>query len=276
MHTRLRYLMFAALIAGVAPAATAAEPTSAAPAAAPGGSQQRARELLLGMARFLGAEQNFSVRLDAEYDVLQANGQKVEFGESREVSVQRPDKFVAVLRESSGRGDTMLFDGRNITISDAEAGVYARAPQPGDIDASIVYFVRGLGMRLPVAPVFMSRFAQELEARVREVDLVETTDRLGMTAHHLAGRTDAVDFQVWVRDGEQPLPLRMVLSYRNEPAHPEFRVDFADWNLEPRFGRKTFAFDPPEGSQQIVFAVQMVPAGDTGAGTQQQQGGAKP
>lgn len=276
MHKQLQSLMVGALIAGFAPVASAAEPAYAAVAEAPGASQQKARELLLGMARFLGAEQKFSVRLDAEYDVLQANGQKLEFGESREVSVQRPDRFVVVSRESSGRGDTVLFDGKNITVSDAAAGVYARAPQPGDIDASIVYFVRGLGMRLPVAPVFMSRFAQELEGRVREVDLVETTDRLGATAHHLAGRTDAVDFQVWVRDGKEPLPLRMVLSYRNEAAHPEFRVDFSNWNLQPHFGRTTFAFDPPEDGQQIVFAVQMVPAADAGTGAQPQRGGETP
>jgi len=270
MRTMTRRWLGALLIATGIPVAMAAE-TPAAGTPAPTASQQKARDMLLGMARFLGAEQKFSVTVDASWDALQANGQKLEFAERRELAVERPDRFRGVLRESGGRGDVMLFDGKNITISDEAAGVFAQAPQPGDLDSSIVYFVRDLGMRLPLAPLFMSHAADELQRRVRELDYVERSEVRGVPVHHLAGRTDKVDFQVWIRDGAEPLPLRLVLGYRNEPEHPQFRADLSDWNLRPRFAGDTFRFDPPKGSQRIVFLVQMVPASGEAAGAQQQQ-----
>jgi hypothetical protein len=253
---RLR-LMAAVLLAGGLCGGGALAEEGPTVGSAPSESQRFAREVLLDMARFLGGTQKFTVALRAGYDVVQANGQKVEFGERREVAVERPARFRITQRLSDGREDVTLFDSATITVSDTAENVYARAPQPGDIDASVMYFVRDLKMRMPVAPLFMSRFAGELEKRVLEVDFVEPTDILGEPALHLVGRTELVDFQVWVRDSEQPLPLRMVLSYRTEEAHPQFWVDFSDWNLKPRFGRKTFVFEPAKDSREILFMVQM-------------------
>ena len=53
--------------------------------------QRFARDRLLEMARTLGAAERFSVSLNVAYDVVQDNGQKIEFGEIRELEVQRPD-----------------------------------------------------------------------------------------------------------------------------------------------------------------------------------------
>lgn len=64
--------------------------------------QQFARDRLLEMARTLGAAERFSVSLNVAYDVVQDNGQKIEFGEIRELEVQRPDKVR--IAESAGDG----------------------------------------------------------------------------------------------------------------------------------------------------------------------------
>lgn len=258
MMKRLGMMVLALAFGGVIPPVAAAE-TPGAAAVQPTESQRWARDKLLEMGRLLGGTQKFTLKLRAGFDVTQANGQKIEFGERREISLQRPGHFLSVQRHSDGRRDLMMFDGEKITVSDSEANVYARAEQPGDIDASVMYFVRDLGMRMPIAPLFMSRFAEELERRVLEVDYVEETDVLGATAHHIAGRTELVDFQVWIQEGKTPLPLRMILSYRNEPDHPQFWVDFSDWNLKPRFARNTFRFEPPKGSREIVMVAQLVP-----------------
>lgn len=222
-------------------------------------SQQFARELLLDMARFLGGTQRFSVDLLADFDVVQDSGQTVTFAERRSISLQRPNQFLSAHRESNGRGDVLLFDGDAITISDSEANVYSRVPQPGDIDASARYFINDLKMRLPLAPLFMSRFADELQSRLRSVEYVEETDVYGEPAHQIAARTDSVDFQVWIRDGSEPVPLRVVISYRGEPGHPQFRAQFSNWKLKPRFGKRAFVFQPEKDMQQIVFLVQLTP-----------------
>jgi hypothetical protein len=240
------------------PAALGEADAPAETAAAPSESQQEARTLLMGMANFLAGRQAFSVKLVAGYDVVQASGQKIQFLEARDITLERPDRLRIEERVGAGGGNSVLFDGAKVTIWDADSGVYAQADQPGTIDDAVVYFVRDLGMRLPLAPLLMTRFPEELARRVRTVDYVELTEVFGEPAHHVAGRTDSVEFQVWIADGERPYPLRIVLTY-DDPGQPQYWAQFSEWNLKPRLTSGTFAFKPPPDARQIVFAAQ-VPA----------------
>lgn len=258
------------LAANVVNAQEAAPPASVAvttSAAAESETQQFALARLMEMARFLGRADKFSVSLHAAYDVVQENGQKIEFGELRELAVQRPDRVRIKESASDGKHDVTLFDGDLLTVFDGTAATYAQAPQPGDIDASVVYFVRDLQLRMPLAPLLMTNLAEELQRRVNRVDYVERTDILGKPVHHIAARTARADFQVWIADGKQPLPLRIVVSYPGEEGQPQFRADFSQWNLSPRFDKATFRFNPPANAKQIVFAVQLQPAQESAAQT---------
>ena len=265
-------LMLATLIlaTNLASAQVATPPPSVAassPATAESGAQQFARDRLFEMARFLGNTEKFGVSMRISYDAVQENGQKIEFGQVRELAVQRPDQLRILDPVGNGKRDVTLFDGKLITIFDGATAAYAQAPQPGDIDDSVVYFVRDLQLRLPLAPLLMKNLADELQRRVTRVDYVQRTDILGKPTHHIAARTARTDFQVWITEGKQPLPLRIVISYPAEEGQPQFRADFSQWNLSPRFDKATFKFNPPADARQIVFVVQLQPAQESSAQT---------
>ena len=221
------------------------------------GSQQEARTLLMAMGDYLSGVDAFSVKLLAGYDVVQASGQKIEFLEARDIVLVRPDKLRVEERGGNGSTSGLLFDGSKITVWDGTEGVFAQADQPGSIDHAVVYFVRDLHMRLPLAAFLTSRLPAEFERRVRTVDYVEMTEVFGEPAHHLAGSTDTVDFQVWIADGERPLPLRIVLTYPDSGL-PQYWAQFSDWNLKPKVRKESFAFQPPPEARQILFAVQVM------------------
>ena len=257
--------------------ATASGQAADAPAAAESVGQQFARDRLLTMARALGEAERFSVSLRISYDVVQEDGQKIEFGEIRELEIARPDKVRIVESAGDGFHDLLVFDGKSITVFNDASKVFAQAPQPGDIDASVRYFVRDLQMRLPLAPLLMRDFAGELQRRIRSIDYVGRTDILGEPAHHIAVRTARVDFQVWIADADPPVPLRVVVTYPASDAHPQFRADFSKWNLAPTFAADRFAFMPSADARQIPFAVQFVAPPDAGASLEADvTGGAKP
>nr|MCU0736533.1 DUF2092 domain-containing protein [Methylotetracoccus sp.] len=69
--------------------------------------------------------------------------------------------------------------------------------------------------------------------------------------------TDTVDYQIWIGEGTQPLPLRAVLTYKSAEGHPQFRADFVDWNLSPEVQNARFAFTPPQGARKVVFLAQL-------------------
>jgi hypothetical protein len=252
----------AALVSAQAPqqqAAPAQNPAqnTAAQASAPTESQQRAREILMRMAAFMAGSPNFSVNVASNYDVLQASGQKIEFGERRSVLVNRPNRLRVDTERSDGTKTSAVFTGSELVLVDASHKVYATEPQAGNLDESILHFVSDLGMRFPLAALLMSRLPLEFERRVRSIDYVEQTGILGPPTHHLAARGDTVDFQVWVRDGPEPVPVRVVLTYKLEPGQPEFRAQFTDWNLAPAIAEGTFRPRIPEGATKILFTAQL-------------------
>jgi hypothetical protein len=212
-----------------------------------------AKALLLKMADFLGKSQRFSVTMRGSYDAMQASGQKIEWNDLRTLVVSRPDRLRMEAEKSNGARTLVIFDGKEVTTFDEVSRSFARVVQPGGIDETLVYFLRDLGMRLPLGALFTSRAASDLERRVTSVEYVEKTGILGSPAHHLVGRTDSVNFQVWISDGEQPLPQRIVLTYPNAPGQPEFRAQFVSWNLAPDVADKLFTFTPPSGANRIPF-----------------------
>jgi hypothetical protein len=253
-----RSLLLACLLLA---AGIAAEPAPAQPE--PTESQATAKKLLLDMAGLLGAAQAYQVDLQIGYDSVQPGGEKIEFGEHRSVALQRPSHVLNELLSSDGRRETILFDGSWITVSEAKAGVYARAPQPGDIDVTLRYFLEDLGMRLPLAAMMMSTFPDVLGQRLTAVEYVEKTSILGPAAHHLAGSVPGVDFQVWIAADGKALPLRIILTYRDEIGQPQFRADFSNWNFAPEFASGTFAFVPPAGAREIPLVTTFTPATPT-------------
>jgi hypothetical protein len=220
-------------------------------------SQQKAAERLSAMTKFLASLPAYQVTCRGSYDVLQDSGQKLEFLEARDLVLQRPDRLRVRHRSSDGNRDLLLFDGKSITLYNEKAGVYAQVPQPGSLDDAIVYFVRDLKMRLPLARLFTNRSSEELARRLQSVIYIERTELLPVPTDHIAGRVGNVDVQLWIAEGNRPLPMRVVLTYVDEPGQPQYRTDFQDWKLEAPKGSDTFRFSPPAGARKIVFATQV-------------------
>jgi hypothetical protein len=234
----------------VPPAPSAAVPAAAEP-------QPDAHAILKRMAEFLGGTQRFTVNVRSGYDAVQKSGQKIEFGESRKITVNRPDRLRMESERSDGDKLVVVFDSKEIVLFDASKNVYATTAQPGGLDQAVVHFRQTLGMRLPLAPLLVSQLPLELDRRVKSVAYVEKTQLFGAPAHHLAARTEAVDFQVWIADGDKPLPMRVVLTYKGETGQPQYWAQFSDWNLAPQIADTAFAFKPPAGAQKIAFAAEL-------------------
>ena len=251
----------AAALLGGAPAYAADAQSQAAQmpatARAPTASQREARALLDRMTQYLASLSTFSVESRDGYDVVQPSGQKVEFGETRRMTLARPDRLRVEEVSSDGQQDVATFDGKTISILNADANVYAQARQPGGVDEALVYYVRSLRMRMPLALLLTKNLPQMLGGRVKSVDYVERTEILGLPTHHIAGRGETVDFQFWIRDGEQPLPLRVVITYVRAQGQPQFWADLSGWNTKPAVPATAFAFTPPAGAKQIPFAIQV-------------------
>lgn len=226
---------------------------SVAPAASAAEQSPDARALLLNMASFLAKAPAFDVTVRSGYDAIQADGQRIEFGEQRRILLQRPDRVRVEIVRSDGDQGLLLFDGKGLTAFKADELVYAHVEKPGTVDDAVIYLVRDLQMIMPLARMFLTTFPQDLEKQLTEVSYVEENRLFDVPTDHLAARSTDIDLQVWITQGEQPLPRRVILTYKNAPGQPQFRADLSAWNLAPQVQADSFHFNPPAGAELIPF-----------------------
>jgi len=235
----------------------AAAQDTTAPAAATTESQPDATALLKSMADYLAGLEFFRCTTTNGYETVQPNGQKVEFGETREIFLARPNRLRVEEVASDGFSDVTLFDGRQITVVSAGFNVYAQAPQPPSLEDALVYFVRDLRMRAPLALLLSTHVRTDLLDMAKNVEYVERTRVGRKDAHHIAAQSESVDFEFWIADGNKPLPLRVVITYKPAPGQPRFWSDISNWQTNRKLADKRFEVELPEGARQIPFAVQL-------------------
>jgi hypothetical protein len=214
---------------------------------------EQAMAILERMADLLSQAQRISVMVDIGFDVVQDSGEKIEFGETRKVVISRPDHARIDITKRDGATSGFIFDGKEIAVFNARENVYATAARPGTLDEAIDYFINDLDMRFPLAELFSSKLAETLQEKVRAASYVEQASIAGVPCDHLALRGDQADLQLWIAQGDQPLPRRLVITYKHAAGQPQFWAQFSDWNLSPDVPDSLFVFTPPEGAAKIAF-----------------------
>lgn len=212
-----------------------------------------AMAILMKMADFLSQTKNFSVTIETGYDVVQETGQKIEFGAVRNVIIQRPDRIRVDIRQRDGTRAEFIFDGKQIYFFNEGAQVYGMVERAGTIDEAMRYFTEDLQMRLPLSELFSTDIPRLFKDRVRDLAYIDTAAIDGGSCDHLAARTDTVDFQVWIEQGEMPLPKRTIIAYNDAAGEPHFWAQFKEWDLAPEISEAVFTIKPPKGAEQIPF-----------------------
>jgi hypothetical protein len=214
--------------------------------------------VLKSMSQYLAQTERFSVTIRDGYDAVQQSGQKVEFGEVRKVTVSRPDRLRIEVERSDGEKGLVIFNGKDLTVYTENKNVYATVSRQGTLDQAIKYAIDDLKMRVPLAMMLLSTLPSELDKLVVSADYVETTTITDLPCDHLAVRTSrGVDFQVWVAQGNEPLPRRIVITYKEEAGQPQFWADLSNWNLAPEVPDALFSFTPPDGANRIQFLAEV-------------------
>ncbi|WP_454018925.1 DUF2092 domain-containing protein [Azospirillum sp. Marseille-Q6669] len=216
-----------------------------------------AMTVLTRMADTLAQTQRFTVTIRASYDVVQDTGEKITFSERRALTLNRPDGLRVEAQESDGKRSLVTFDGKAISVFNPDENVYAQIERAGTIDDAVRYLVQDLRVRLPLALLLVSTLPDELEQRLQTLDYVERDMLTAVPTDHLAGRTEDVDFQIWIATEGPPLPERVTITYKADEGEPQYRAEFSDWNLNPDVQPAQLAFHPPDGAERIPVMIRV-------------------
>ena len=76
----------------------------------------------------------------------------------------------------------------------------------------------------------------------------------GVMAHHLAVTKKDVNYQIWIQDGPQPVPLRYVVTGKDMRGSPQFTIQLRNWQPNAPVPDDSFTFTPPAGAKKVAFA----------------------
>jgi hypothetical protein len=244
-------LMLAVMLPGFGPLA-AAEPAQSAEVAE---QHAKAKKIVLNMAQFMAKLPSFSVTIRSSYDAIQADGQSIEFGDSRHILIQRPNHMRVGRVRSDGEQGLMYFDGKQITVFNQHDNAYSQQALTGSVDDALVYLVKDLQVAFPLARLLHTGFPQMVEQRFSEVRHVEESVLFDMVTDHVAIRTPQVDVQMWIAQGDKPLLQRIIIVYKNAPGQPQFRAYLSDWAIAPPLAADAFSFSPPPAAEKIPLVL---------------------
>ena len=220
--------------------------------AQPAGIDPVAQRLLKASTDFVASQQKFDVDTRNSLEVVLKNGQKIELNHTTRQSVQRPDKL-----RSERTGDLVnqvfIYDGKSLTLNNLTDKVYSQVGAPDTLEGMLDFARTRLGIFAPAGDLLYKNAYEVLMDGVTDGMVVGKAVIEGARCDHLAFRSPNVDWQIWIQEGAQPLPRRIVLTTRDLANAPEFAVTITRWNLKPTFSANTFAFTPAANAKKVDF-----------------------
>lgn len=210
-----------------------------------------AKNLLKAMSEYMASQDAISFGYDATLEVVTNDDQKLALASSGTVTLNRPDKIRAT--RSGGFADIeMLFDGKTLTLLGKSANLYTQIDVPGTIDHLVDELKDTYHRPLPAADLLMSNAYDELMLDVTDAKDLGSGVIDGVECDFLAFRTDEVDWQIWIAQGDHPYPCRYVITSKKIANGPQYSIQVRDWKTGSEVGTDDFAFVAPANAEKIA------------------------
>ncbi len=213
----------------------------------------RADEALRRMGEALGKAHSFAFRSAAVMDEPVARGQMVQVSRDSRIVVRRPDATFV----ESRRGDDVWhfwYQGTVLTLLDRQANAYASVKVPGRIEDMLEEVAQKHGLTLPLADLLLPDPYRAMTAHARSGRYVGLHDVGGIKCHHLLFVQEAIDWQIWVDAGREPVPRKVVIDYKHLPGRPKFSAVLSEWNLSAKPNDEQFKAALPKDAKSVEMA----------------------
>lgn len=207
--------------------------------------------LLREMSEFLRKQQSLAFHSEVNFE-LYGDDQKLQFAGAVDVRIRRPNRFSIDYRDDLA-SRRVWYDGSKLTLLDPAQGVLASSDAPPVLDDALDYFEESYGLVMPLSDLISDDIYRQIAARAQRARYVGLHDVDGEACHHLAFKGDTTDLQLWIRDGDEPVPCKLVIDYKEEPGRPSYVAVLMDWEFGKKYPDSEFAAKIPEGVLEVEF-----------------------
>jgi len=231
---------------------------------------KRAEELVRAMSDRLARETAFAIEAEEVYDEVPEHSPRRQLMNTRRVWMRRPDRLAG---DASGDAvnRSFYYDGRTFTAYDKEQNVWASGGVPPTVDKALDWVFDQTGTVIPLADFLYGDVYARLMGNVQRGAYLGLHEAAGVMCHHLSFEQAAIDWQIWIDAGRDPLPRKLVIAYKTEDEVPQYSVTIRSWDFREKAPETAFSFTPPAGARRIEVS-QMAGAPKAGpAGAQEKK-----
>lgn len=244
------------LVAGVAAAQPSPATTSTPPAANASSTSAdidpEAVQALQRMRAYLGSLTTFEVKTETSQDLVLDDGQTIQLDGGAQYKVRRPNGF-EVKVTAGAKVRNFIYDGHQLTVYAPQLGFYAQAPAPPTIRQTLDAASDKYGISFPLEDLFRWSEPGDQQVPLKAAMVVGDSTVGGVPTTQYAFRQGAVDWQVWIQKGPQPIPRKIVIIDQTDAARPAYTVRLT-WTVNPTIAADAFTFRPDKDAKQISLA----------------------
>jgi len=212
----------------------------------------KALDVLNRMAAYTGSMDQLIIKGEVFADARLDAGLLVSNPAGITIKIDRPGSIFIEKFDGLHTKKIYIHNGK-LTVFNSEKNFYARAEVPENIQDAMQYAMEEFELDTPLAELF---FADSAVALITEQDtLIYLTDKSrisGVDCHHIAVRGAEIDLQLWVEEGDNPAPRKMIMTMKWEGGSPR-QTALMEWTSTSDLDPKVFDFEAPEGAQEIRF-----------------------
>lgn len=249
----LRTMILASLFVGTAAWAGSEHGGTSAPASGVR-IDPRADAALHRMSDYLARLKTFRVDTTSVDEKITTEDQKIQEIKESKIAVKRPGNL-RIDRVGPNGHAVFCYDGKRFSFYNFEKNVYAVAPAPAALDAAIDEARDRLHIDAPGGDLLVSNTYDALIDGVTVGRYIGLEPLGSVKAHHLAMTKGDVDYQIWIQDGPEAVPLRYVITSKDMPGQPQFTIDLRNWQPSAPISDDTFDFTAPAGASRVDLTV---------------------
>ena len=140
-----------------------------------------------------------------------------------------------------------------LTLYSNKHNFYSRAEVPEDLEVALLFALEEFDVETPLLDFLILSSLDSLVSNDESVRyLTDKSPIRGVDCHHIIISGPHVDLQVWIEEGDRPIPRRTLMTIKTVHGLPRHDV-FIDWPAELDPDASTFEFEPPDGALEIEF-----------------------
>lgn len=208
------------------------------------------------MTKTLKSLKHYSVTVQSSQDEVLSYGYKLQHNTNSRLDVEPPNRLHVEVGGSTPK--QYVYDGKTLTLANKQNGYYAQTPVPDTIGKLVDQLIAH-DVEIPLIDFLSESIRSDVLDGVKRGVLVGSSVIGGKTCDHLAFREPEVDWQLWVSQGDQALPCKLVITTRYSVGEPQYQA-LMQWDTKPTFKAEHFTFVPGKDATRIPFVKPNLPA----------------